>query len=487
MSKAKNTEKKSRSRNLKGLSVFDDEIAAPADYGDFMKIDAPVALRVAQETQAAPEWEKFIGIDSPVKPNTVETKSVLTASSLSEDDSVDVANEQEIESVEVRQVNEELKEEVLSKPPLPAVDESSQNIELNRHKTDTLSQPVSVQEIEIKVESRPKQRSIEVRSVAKHKPQELHDFEMGGFGGLVGLQRKLILFMFSDCYPRASLKTRTLTREHLSASLSVPFDSINTSVIRLIQKSFISRVAFKRGRGGWAVYELSKEIYQELTRLQQNIGFESLNPREVVQTDTKQTQVEAEAELSDEYKSIDYSGLGSIGFGRSHIYKLSQKDEKVRLTAEEIQNSINFFAFDLKFNNKLADIKSKNPLAYIMGILLGGAPYSPPVNYRSPEDIARSEYLSSLKAIEENRRLEEEQLKKLLMTDWFKSLSAEEKAQIKASAPSNAKEAGPAQQIFIEDYFDQKIWPNLKSQSYSKLDKQQISEDFRTSLNSGNA
>ena len=72
MKKGKDTEKKARSRNLKGLSIFDDEIAAPADYGDFMKIDAPVALRqssqevpVIEKPVEAPQWEKFIGIDSP--------------------------------------------------------------------------------------------------------------------------------------------------------------------------------------------------------------------------------------------------------------------------------------------------------------------------------------------------------------------------------------------------------------------------------------
>jgi hypothetical protein len=165
------------------------------------------------------------------------------------------------------------------------------------------------------------------------------------------------------------------------------------------------------------------------------------------------------SDLPSGWDAIDYECLAEIGFTKTHLKQVAQQQ---KLTPSEVQDSINFFAFDLSHNDKRREIKGA-PLNFLMGIIRKGIPYVPPANYISFEDESRIKYLAALKAREEARAQQEQEIKTLALRDWFRSLSEADKATIKESAPAHARERGPAQQLYIEAYFEEKIWPSLES------------------------
>jgi hypothetical protein len=74
------SDKKARKRKIEGLSIFDSEIAAPSDYGDFMGVDAPVTARSATPVAApspAPTWERFMDAEATDTTSTSSPEALL--------------------------------------------------------------------------------------------------------------------------------------------------------------------------------------------------------------------------------------------------------------------------------------------------------------------------------------------------------------------------------------------------------------------------
>jgi hypothetical protein len=102
------------------------------------------------------------------------------------------------------------------------------------------------------------------------------------FYSLVGLQRKITLFIYEICKVSRSRITSPLSTEHLASTCQTTKFSVQKTIQRLENKKVISRNSFKNGRGGWTQYELSDAIFQEImheetqsklrTNLGQNLG-----------------------------------------------------------------------------------------------------------------------------------------------------------------------------------------------------------------------
>ncbi len=501
MAKSRGVDKKSRSRNLKGLSIFDDEIAAPADYGDFMKIDAPVSLRSAtietnssHEVAPTPHWEKFIGTDEPesvlvakVEPTQVEEVQTLVTSIVVQDKTLTVEIEEAI------QPTTQLKEEqnASSMQLLEVVTEKLEILQRHQLK-DEVKTAHKLPTAETHVEIIPAPKVVPPKTIQPRIQLKSSGYEKitpsYGFGSLVGVQRRIVLFIFEDCVRSGKSETTPLTTEHICQTLTLTYKTARGSIWRLQEKRFLEVAASKEGRGGWVIYRLNREIYSELLLmknsnqlLDRDIGIGQIRA-ETLEPNISRHEPTAPDTLADEWDSIDFSGLESFGFSKYHLRQLATQKEN-KLTPKEVQDSINFFIFDLNKNNKRNEIGS-NPVNFFMGIVRKGTPYSPPTNYISPEEERRIKYLSSLKAREEARVQQEEEIKALAFKDWFHGLSEAEKANLKSIAPKHAQERGPAQQIFVQEYFDKNIWPNIFSNfSNNSEERSKIESQVRESLN----
>ena len=84
------------------------------------------------------------------------------------------------------------------------------------------------------------------------------------FSSLVGLQRKIILLVYSSSKFSRSRISEPLTLEHIAKVLEIRDGSVKKSIQRLKQKGVLKTAEIKIGRAGWAKYEMPDPVFQEI-------------------------------------------------------------------------------------------------------------------------------------------------------------------------------------------------------------------------------
>lgn len=290
------------------------------------------------------------------------------------------------------------------------------------------------------------------------------------FSSIIGLQRAIIIFIYSECKIARSKTTGNLTLEHLSMALNSPTGSIKSTIQRLEKKKLLQRVEYKNGRGGWSRYAIPDSLYQELLQYETGnklaINWQQTGNKVEAQLATEPaTRLSSSSsiynnnktttiELPKEWIEIDISSLEDIGFSQNHLIQLFKIET---FTTQSVEDSIEYFAFDLKNNNKLREIKT-NPLSYFMGILKRSGVYTAPENYESPRDRAMRLYLAKQKEIKQKRETMENELFDLAFSDWEVKLGEEERSHIIPEEVKKMKFRG-ASLSALKEYFRESMWP----------------------------
>ena len=178
--------------------------------------------------------------------------------------------------------------------------------------------------------------------------------------------------------------------------------------------------------------------------------------------------------LSPEWQAVDIASLSEIGFSQAHLIQLARQG---KFSAAEVQESIQYFAFDLKRNG----FKSNGPaINFFMGILRKGNPYAPPANYESPADEARRKYLEAKRRIEERRLAEEREVQELEFGEWMRGLTHE---QVDAIVPEVVRHIRRLREESLRTHFVNEIWPE-KSATIQGLAEQRatIKREIEQSL-----
>lgn len=298
------------------------------------------------------------------------------------------------------------------------------------------------------------------------------------FSALVGLQRSITLLIYQECKKSRSKITDPLTLEYIGHQIKSDKRTVKTSIYRLEVKGYLLRKEYKNGRGGWTRYELPKEVFHEL--LQSESSNKPITNRQ--QTDNKVVSEVATqpitnpsssssyiyktttTKLPDEWLNIELSEASSFGLTSNHLlqlYKIGGYDPVV------IEDSIQYFLFDLKHNNKAKEIKT-NPLSYFMGILKRVGVYAVPDNYESPKDRAMRIYLEKQKVIQEKKVAMEKECFSIEFQEWLDNLSEEGKNQI---IPDDARKMNLAAPKIaaMRSHFEKKVWSSKKNQLMNKI------------------
>lgn len=125
-----------------------------------------------------------------------------------------------------------------------------------------------------------------------------------------------------------------------------------------------------------------------------------------------------------------------------------------------IQEFIYHFAFDLKYNNKIASITKSSPIGYFMGILKRSAVYTAPDNYESPKDRALRELFERKKAEKARRDIMIKEIINMAFDDWQAKLSQEEKEQLIPEEIKKSRLTG-AKLASLKAYFIENVWPQV--------------------------
>ena len=307
---------------------------------------------------------------------------------------------------------------------------------------------------------------------------------------LVGLQKKILLFLYENCKKIRSKETEPLSLEYLANQLNICLGSVKTTIRRLQVKNLIKRIDFKNGRSGWSRYEVPNELFSEIMQLETehkiNISRTQTEHKLNTEADTnflsssgnyiyKTTTTEGMQNLNQlrmylptEWQDLDIEPLSKIGFNTNH---LSQIVSQNKLTPEIVQDSIYAFAFDLQENDKAKSIKG-DPINFFMGILRKVGPYVTPSNYESPQDKAMRLYRENMHAIEKKRVDAEKEAINLAFNSWFSKLTDEQKIDIlpkmfrRNAIQRNANGEKPDKSKMLESsakaHFEKEIWPNEK-------------------------
>jgi predicted transcriptional regulator len=258
------------------------------------------------------------------------------------------------------------------------------------------------------------------------------------FSELIGLQKNLIIFIYNSCKLERNKSTQALTLEHLTDTLKASSGTVKTTIRRLERKNCIKRISFKNGRGGWSKYELSESLFRELLQFETGnklvTNWEQSSNKLVSQLVTEPvtslpssssyinttTNYKADALANSAIQLTE--GLAMAGFNQGHIEQLLRDSD---LGPEEIQNSLNAFAFDLGFEDVKRKVRS--PIGLIMKLLKNGQAYISEKGYESEEDRLYRELIERAEKKKEEKTKLEAKLINIKFEEWLENISDEEK------------------------------------------------------------
>ncbi len=284
------------------------------------------------------------------------------------------------------------------------------------------------------------------------------------FSSLVGLQRNIILFIYNSCKIARSKSTDALTLEHIGQTLKTSSGSVKTTLQRLEKKNYVERISFKNGRGGWSKYELSEILFRELLQLE---------TENKLTTNWQQTENKVVAKVATEpattlpssssinitttnYKAgalakIELTeDLTSLGFNQGHIEQLLRDSS---LTSEEIQNSLNAFAFDLGFEDVKRKVRS--PIGLIMKLLKNGQAYISEKGYESEEDRLYRELIERADKKNEEKKNLKAKLIEVKFEEWLDSISDDDKRNM---AEPIGEFMGLLHREELKEYFKREVY-----------------------------
>lgn len=288
--------------------------------------------------------------------------------------------------------------------------------------------------------------------------------------GLSGHQKNIFNFILNRCYARNELYSGNITIDELKTLTHTSNLMINTTIGRLREKELIIREKGKPGRGGYYRFSLRKEIMDAALIFNSK---ESQYTQDVPQySGDKITADNLLPEINsyphsfpEEWRMINFESLVEFGFNKAHLLQLYKEG---KLNPEDIQDSIEHFAYDLKYNNKKSEIKTL-PISYFMGILKRVGYYNPPENYISPRDKVLNELLERKKKERDEREVKIKELITMYFEEWNLTLNEEEKAKIIPPEIKQTRLTAP-KIASLRSYFVENVWPNMK-ESKNIVDK----------------
>lgn len=346
------------------------------------------------------------------------------------------------------------------------------NPETNQGQTEDISKTSDTEEFKTEDETRDiiedKPETVSVQKIVTAK-ENLNDdqYSLTPFSALVGIQRRIVLFIHEECKLNRSKVTPPLTMEYILASCGGNFATVKKSIQRLEKKRVLIRAGFKNGRGGWTRYELADQVYNEII-YSENYRAASLMQQDKLETKLR-TNVETPSPSSSSYnikttttdlphdwKIINTEPLRQIGFGYTEIRNIFNKGSQ-SITPDIVQDSINQFAFGL-INNAERYKNMKSPSAILVSSLSQGIPWIEP-NYISPEEKLKVEKEAQMK------NLLEKQFKEPKFLEWFNQLQDSDKESFVPDVLKTSTSYMVSKVIMQKEhaikFFENTVWPNL--------------------------
>ena len=295
------------------------------------------------------------------------------------------------------------------------------------------------------------------------------------FSTLVGLQRKIIVFIFHATTSARAFTTGPITLEHLSDSCESSTSSVKKTLQRLENKAFLKRVEFKNGRGGWTKYELHTNVFQELLRngtrdkLETNRGQTEdkvgTQPRTQPRTSPpsssrdllikETTTTKSSPENSDWMATIDFGPVQSSGITRSVLARCLELYPNLATQPEALEQLVFRFGEYLK----MPQTKIKNARGFFIGLAEQLSKGQTPLDHiETPEEQLLKELVEKHELTRARREELEAKALDFECETWLEQLPQEARLEL---APENhvVKFKSPAQDRLLKEHFRLNVWP----------------------------
>ena len=300
-----------------------------------------------------------------------------------------------------------------------------------------------------------------------------------GFAAVVGIQRKILDYFFAKAQSIGSRTTGKIYTEVLAEMLACSVETVRTSVQRLETKGFIVRQEFKRGRGGFSVFEIGLEAYQNLlihnitkTTFKQNENITKTETKTETKTSppsssrefylnnsTTTQDVDNSGSDADALKNFDFSIVTEFGITSStlsrcrELYPAVSTDQLAALTerfgqfmktpdGKRVQNARGFFI-------SLAEQLSKG--------------VTPLDHLETNSEALTREFVERGKEAKARRELLEKEAFEFAFEEWVESLDSKSRDQL-VPATSVIDSGSKIQTMKLKEHFRLSVWPTRFSE-----------------------
>ncbi len=281
-----------------------------------------------------------------------------------------------------------------------------------------------------------------------------------------GLQKNLVELIYFSCRLNNSKSTKPISVQYIANELQTTIGTVKNATHRLIDKQIINKESFKNGRGGWTIYGIDHDIFNEISFLESSsklVAKWKQTSSEVVAQPVAQpvaaflsssslinttTNYKADALAENKIQLTD--GLIAAGFNQGHIEQLLRDSN---LVPEEIQNSLNAFAFDLGFEDVKRKVRS--PIGLIMKLLKNGQAYISEKGYESEEDRLYRELIERAEKKKEEKAKLETKLINIKFEEWLENISDGEKRNL---VTPMGEFMGLIHREELKEYFNKEIY-----------------------------
>ncbi|HBY69524.1 MAG TPA: hypothetical protein DEG69_18330 [Flavobacteriaceae bacterium] len=299
---------------------------------------------------------------------------------------------------------------------------------------------------------------------------------------LTGRELEMIYFIYDECLCNGNMTTAKLSIAYIESKLNSSKIALKRTIQRIYSKQLIIKHLIKEGRGGWVVYKLPNDIYSQIlqskTRPKLDLNSTETRPKldpkldlELDLTSPSSSGVNninnniTTTELPEEWKTIPFYNLNkTIKLGQQQIKNIFNKKT---LSADQVDKSLEAFANDME---KGLTNPNKSPLAFLMGIMLKGNPYtSVDPKFKTEEEIYIQKQMEIKIAKANEMRDMQNKAKEASYVIWLSTIGEDERDAILAKLKVFARERMSAQQkeIHLKRYHSDEIWPD----EYAKMSK----------------
>ena len=273
---------------------------------------------------------------------------------------------------------------------------------------------------------------------------------------LYGIQKNLFFFIFKACKENNGLITYPLTAETLVEASGTTYKTMKKILKRLLEQDLIIRAKGRRGRGGFSIFGITCEVEEVVSNY---IGILNNNYLDRQHYLKNSGIIVSEENLPADWSHINFMPLEHVGFSSTQLKQLYKLDS---LTPKIVQESINHFAYGLKYNENTKKYKG-DALNVFMGVLRKSQAWIEP-NYRSPQEFALEKLIEQKKEEQNRYNQKIEELSFLEFPVWHKKLSAH---QIKEIVPETFRLTRVPQDVveYLKKYFKENVLiPRLKEE-----------------------